>query len=1227
MERKITFTAGNQTITVHPGSCTLHKSVCNQSLQHQEDSADCSLAYDRDVFEFLNSHETIQAVVTDDGTPVFTGELSSDISWTDLGWPEPVKSLDVTISDYTSRLDRKADCEKGFTGRPIGTVLTELLADCGLELDPSGSPDDIIPAVVLDEGASYKSVIDQLVYEYGYSYTFTPTGQLKLFSFSSIPDVESMTEVDSGTILSEPDFKRTQSRNDCVTVVYNNLTKRDNELVYRSGAGYNSDYTVAPDIVQNGVYYPFESSPVVEADQGKVFQNFESGYAESYKKYNGETAYRRSSKTQLVYTRNHILVPDWEGGNIIVDRTEFGFKRASIRLLNTSQDDASVYSISIRAEAWYRDTECTVTSGKGTQPFKTETQYTFDQTTAERLAKTLYQYMTKGKYEVSFRSETNFAPGTFISLDSGMSCFSSYALITEQEDDPETGIYTYTAISIGDASVSIKRTKSITQDIPTAAESQAMVSSLVNGSGTEIGNPDNVTGVSAVAEIDTIRLAWTSIGQGLRNTVQHYEIQLSNDSGTTWADAGTSKNNSYIYALNRNAVGYPEASFFSSWKFRIRAVNVYGKNSSSWTTCDVDVDGYGTWQLQPPVVELRGGNRSVTLIMSQPPTVGARLQYGSVKYGIRIRRPITDGTTWYTPGISGNPYLDTDAYKDSGSSAYLMRSNAYSMVLPLLDSPAGGLDYTLYDFQVVAVNEAGTSNATEVSFTADPLALRDFVEANADIKDLVVKTLSVLSAKMGEITDGSFRSSLMNYWTLSTLEGASPDSGNTMYQGAFRVGDEEEYLIFIPILTEGGRPTGKYHAEFHLKDIVFTSTATQINGTIELKDHEGALERALINPQGIWFQTFNSYLQKWENIVWQSKSGIVTPSIQTDPSTANGSLVITNATMQQRRANGSDIGIPIPSGACVYHFDTDNNDHHQISSITISSSSDPGDVAPVRVDEYTAVPADSVIDSFAPAVIAVAPYATEARSLYGNYSLYRTFARGDVWQVEFWIKYIYSLNQNLFKVGSRAQHVKVGVLTAEPFYNNWQSGDEMPPYNAEVAGENLLCYNNAASERAELEWVSPAGNGRINLGTTFAEGSWYHVGIFAGGRQVKVAIEPVGAATAAQLHTMPSFQPFEGDIEVSINQDKSLVMLDELLVSPSAMTAPVIDEALSAFSANTNGRSPYGSLDVARKHFVLDVDGSDVWTNLFNSESFRNALRDFMGTAEFGNLIRNITGA
>ena len=42
---------------------------------------------------------------------------------------------------------------------------------------------------------------------------------------------------------------------------------------------------------------------------------------------------------------------------------------------------------------------------------------------------------------------------------------------------------------------------------------------------------------------------------------------------------------------------------------------------------------------------------------------------------------------------------------------------------------------------------------------------------------------------------------------------------------------------------------------------------------------------------------------------------------------------------------------------------------------------------------------------------------------------------------------------------------------------------------------------------------------------------------------------------------------------------------------------------------------------------MLDVDGSDVWTNLFNSESFRNALRDFMGTAEFGNLIRNITGA
>ena len=714
------------------------------------------------------------------------------------------------------------------------------------------------------------------------------------------------------------------------------------------------------------------------------------------------------------------------------------------------------------------------------------------------------------------------------------------------------------------------------------------------------GNPDAPTITKCIAYMDSIKLSARIMYAGLRNSIGFVKWQFCKPlQGTPddwqWENLVNTSTLEGEYIFDRAEDGYPERTDLSAYRFRCQVVNTSG-NEGEWSTpVTVNTSRYGTWHLNAPTVIPNVTSRSVTLKLSQPPRADGRELYGTIRYRVEIMRPDID-MDYFKPATSLNPYADENNYKDGNG--YVLSDGTYVQLMPLKGQDSALIEDTLYMFRITAENEAGISESAVVNAVATCDAIRDIVKARETAKEAYISQLSAISANMGCISGGSFNGSQTNYWELSSFV---DDNNVNHHEGAFRIGGEDEYMIVIPVDANGNDITSStpvtvrpasYRIEFKVGNFNVTASATEMTGELLVMQDGDPNNRARITPKGIFFEvkTANG---DWIDVVHQSKTGTVTPSLQAEETTANGSLVITNATMAQRRAIGSDVGIPLPaSNAEVWHFDSDFYNQHGVQTLTIGTSSDPDSVEPELVGEFDDVPVNAGINTFTPALLAVAPYSTVAKSIYGNYSLTKAIATSNEWQVEFWMKQVWAESQTLFDIGNSQQKLTLKLVNGEPKYNEPLSGEV--PYNNEINQSVRVPYNTISDTHAELEYTYSGGTD-TRSGVAFKMNSWYHIGVFCHEGYFTVFVSEM---TTRSSYTFEQQLTFTSDVSVVINPSKQLMCIDEFMVSPT------VAGSTSAFNQNTNDRIPFGALDKDRKHFILDVDNSDLWI----SGNFKRAI-------------------
>lgn len=567
MKTYITVSDGTTEIVISPKSCSITRAVCNKNLQHVENSCSALFPYDPDLLDLLIKNDSVSAVIRDDlGNVSFTGVIATEISWKDMGRPFPIETIPVLIKDYTGKLQKNTTEEIALINTSFAAVLQRICIDCGISYTNS-LPSIAIPAFVIRKGRQYLSVLNTFCFQYGYSFYFDNFGILRLFNFKEIPENPSV--LGEGFALNEPDIKKSSREYTGVKATHFTLKTVQNGQVYFEHRSYNSAGTATvPSVLAPGDYYPFDSTPIVEDDEGQLYQSFDSGYAVSKTKYNGEIEYSQSANTELLYTSNHQVVAT-KDSSIIIDRAIFESLRASVRFRNIGLTDANLNLFTIRADAIYREAEATVIIGSDNNPFELECEFIYDIVAIEAVSKALYQFFTNGNYAVSFRVEEPLEAGTYKTIDTGISGFVAPVLILSSTLDCETDIYSLDSISIKAATLDITRIK--TQRPGAAGEFDSQINQIYTLSNevakrptyTEIATGFTAAGlvivptqlnVTAVGGFRFITLTWGK--QVNLSNLKEYQIQCSEDAISWYAPS--------LDGSGTNGHGTDENAFFTT---------------------------------------------------------------------------------------------------------------------------------------------------------------------------------------------------------------------------------------------------------------------------------------------------------------------------------------------------------------------------------------------------------------------------------------------------------------------------------------------------------------------------------------------------------------------------------------------------------------------------------------------------------------------------------------
>lgn len=742
----------------------------------------------------------------------------------------------------------------------------------------------------------------------------------------------------------------------------------------------------------------------------------------------------------------------------------------------------------------------------------------------------------------------------------------------------------------------------------------AAVGALEGGTA-EMGNPDNITGLTAIATRDYIQITWNPLGQGLRNALQYYTVQVSFDEGVSWNDAGSCKTNSFDYEIARDGVlypAYPEAEDLDDWRVRVQARSIYNKDSAWTTAVSVNTSAayYGTWILSTPNIDVKLDGRFVTLTMSQPARGDGRQQYGNIRYGLLIRRPDTDAAdVWWTPGTSGDPVTDVNAYRDV-THTYLERNTPYIQRLPLLSAtpPDDGYVMTQYQYRVVAINEKGytAANYRDVSCIANFDNIRDFVEANATQKEAIIQKLSALSANLGEITGGSFGGGQYNYWTLTTANNPTPDGvRNKEYQGAFQVGGEnlpngdDQYLRVVPQVGLDGHTVIGYEITFKVGKFEINSTASKLNGTFVIRESDEALDQTLLTPLGTFFQHRDKVTDDWYDIAKQDVGGIMSQQIYSQET-----LLLTNTGIEGRRHEEMDIGNPyISSASRVYHFDTDEpvapneytNILDQYGNTDLTVTLAVGGVALEMGEEDG--------EEYRPAIQVKAPYAEVGKSLCGQFALEHSLGNGNTWTVDLWFQYTWAEGQEVLKVETDRGDISIANTLAEPNYNEPQESE--PPYNteSEEEGVEILPYNVARGSGCSLIYAH-GGITEIypidDEGLHIDSGEWVHAALInnSGNVTVLLSTDRLVAEYQAEERANPYIdRTFTGagtGGDFTFNSSKGTIMVDELMIDTTTA------EGMSSFSLSSIQKIPWGALNASTNRFMLVKDPNSEFVSNLN---------------------------
>lgn len=1245
--------SGEQNFTNYDASfknLTITENV-HSGLKNADNVANCTIIHNQDLENKLRGLDDTgaEAYLTENDVKIFTGYIRKNFAFSKSVY---VENFNVEIVAPSFFLKRKIKTDFNLVNASVCTdsssIIWRLFIDAGYaagDLVNLPTISTTLPFFTADnENDQYYDLINNLLFDYGYILDFNAEGKPIVYDISpsNLTPGGAFTTGPSGNVRNKLNQNVAINQYQKIEISWDTVKSIDNLIVFEDTTNGNS-----------------QNDCVIPVNPESYYGEDEAGSIGLYCQYD-------SPNYELLYATNCQLdLQVNDSANLRLEEFTDYHTQGFLKLHNVSNLIKYIYRLRIKGTGIVKQntniTNITNSDGVFANKLSYTAKYIFDKNSADLLAQKLANYYKYNNFTYTVNSYTDYKPNTIVTLTDAQFGTLTCRIINKQTN-LLTGLFVYTLEGVGpfEAAQSTAKTKDPgTSQIATAEE----VKEIIDGA-MDVGNPDQPV-FTAIAQKDGIQLTCAAFGAGLKNSINKIIWFVKKDlNSDVWTQIGITGNLSLYYEFDRSIDGYPEIDDLQDWRFYCVAYNAYNGYTASDITA-VNTNNYQTWEVAAPVVYPRISDRTITLLMSQPPRADNKTVYGTIRHYVQIRKPGFDPAgIFYKPATDLDPFINENNYKDGSGS--IVVENIYSQTMPLTGQATSDIIDTLYSFKIIAFNEAGQSSETIINATALCTSIRDLVKANETAKESYIENLTALCSAFGFISagiTGTIPTEKNNYWTLNSGI-VENDENNIAYAGAFRIGGQNEYLLVKPILQDG--KVVSYTIDFKVGNFNVSSSESLFEGEFIVSDATNKFDRVKISPIGVFLQHRDSLNSPWYDVNLLDVSGLIAPSMR-----AKDQIVIGNFDQASQRQIGHDIGREyLSSAGLVYHFD-DNfySQNNQTDGIIITGNA-----------ELKGSSDSNGID-FTPALVAVAPYANVARCAYGQFKINHKLINTQTATIDFWQQYLFAESQILFDIGTDADRLQCVITPAEPLaitagVCSWQDENENIIYTnlrnpiegdnyylieqaAEVAGdvdtkiqsvvvdENNYIVNSitvadvvynflAGDPAANFETFAPQeiwgqtsaiavrSNSKKTLirhygqiqderilledfDKSFLEYEWYHIGVIFKASKIIFLFNDFNYA-------FNRFSILADDVDIELNGDLTSIIIDELYLDTGI-------EDTTDFINNTTNKIPWAMLPDSSPWFIFDAkDVTKVKSNIIdyfinqflNSQDFRQKVLEII---------------
>jgi hypothetical protein len=336
-------------------------------------------------------------------------------------------------------------------------------------------------------------------------------------------------------------------------------------------------------------------------------------------------------------------------------------------------------------------------------------------------------------------------------------------------------------------------------------------------------------------------------------TPVEYKLQVSKNSGASYADVAVISNTNYDYYFNRQTEGYPEPDALGAWRFRVYSVNSYGNLSSSPAVCAVATGDYVSWKPSTPA-GFTGESTGRELYLNW----NKQSIYGHLAYRVQISK---DNSSWHKPNLADDPYASENNWKSGAANEfYETDANRFSQIVPLKGqntntgtpaNPQYKIEPATYYYRVAACNtDTGyvTAYTAAIALTANGTSAQDIlnnsvgwdqiIEGSVRMSKLGVDNLVgkeavlALIANDTNITDKTKQG--VQYWALDSVT----VNGVSFAKGEFAIRAKNgDYLTVDP--AQG--------IALSAKRIQLETLGARVNGNFAVYDSASGLAQLVMN--------------------------------------------------------------------------------------------------------------------------------------------------------------------------------------------------------------------------------------------------------------------------------------------------------------------------------------------------------------------------------------------